>query len=178
MPAVYYIPSGPANLQAVFGAIDFNQIEEYYLEILGGGTIGTTPHFMVVGCEEDITLCFVNYLGGIDSISLAVTIEADAKSSSYQRPTGYPLVKSEHAITRSNIHANRTYTGAVTLDEAQGDWLEEVYHSPAAWMQQNGDYIPAVISDQKGKIKKLEQRFAYDHTVEWTLSHERIVIQN
>lgn len=178
MPSVYYIPSGPANLQSMFGAIDFNQVEEYYLEIIGGGTIGTTPHFNVIGCKEDVTVTYVNHLGAIDSIPLTVTVESDVKSGSYQRPTSYPLIKSEHGITRNNIKANKVSTGKITLPENQLPILEEYNDTPAAWQQQNGDYIPVVVSDQKITILKDTNRFAYDVSVEFSLSHERIVLNN
>jgi hypothetical protein len=178
MPTAYYIPSGPKNLASLFGSINWNDVEEYYLDF----GIGTTPHFKMDGCEDEVRVHFLNYLGAIDSIGFQVTIEHETKADSYQRPLTYPLEKAQPGTTRFNVKSNDNYTGLCVLEEEQMQWVAELLDAPLAWLQWEGtqgqadDYIPVVITDQSIVKKKIEERYSYEVIVKFSLSHGRSII--
>jgi hypothetical protein len=188
----YYIPNGPANLATLFPAIDFSQVAEYYVEILdnGGTLVATTPMNQICGCEdcEDmIRIFFQNGAGGaIDAVNFKIIEKNhEAKSDAYQKPTQYPLEKTDHAINRFNVKSNTTYK-AVTIDynEQHFDWLEELFDAPLAWIYQAAiqgqvaTYVPVVILDKVFPKQKQEDRFTYQVEIEFKLSHEKFIIRN
>jgi hypothetical protein len=189
MIKVYYIPDGPKNIASLFPSVDFDQVQEYYLEIQnGGGTvIATTPTNVIDNrCCSGVRLRFLNRLGKIDGLNFNLLgIEHDAISSTKQNATSVPLVKSQHSISRFDIRSNDTLTLSNTQYlEADQDWIEELVDSPLAWMEwkgiqgQSDDYIPVVVEDSKFLKRKIEDRYVYELLVRAKLSHERFIIRN
>lgn len=187
MPNVYFIPSGPKNLAALFPAVDWSTITEYYIEVTDGSTVlATSPTYQVEKyCEDTVRIHFQNHSGGIDSLPLTlIDVQHESKSDSFQAPTKFPLIKTDHGINRFNIKANTTYTGVTILAEEQLKWVKELQDSPAAWLEwigtqnQADDYLPIVILDQK--IPEFEEANQYENqvTVSFMLSHEVIIIQS
>lgn len=186
--SVFYIPDGPANLHPLF-APNFGDIAEYYLEVKDttGAIIATTNIMTVNGCEDDyFRIHFLNRLGAIDAINFHVTdITQEVKSDTTERPTTTPLVKSQHAVRRFSVRSNDKHTGLnQEFHEEDLDFVDELFASPLHWLQWKGtqsqvdDYIPIVLSDQKNMKRKAEDRYSYDVTVEFTLSHEKFIIRN
>jgi hypothetical protein len=191
MAKAYYIPNGPKNLEPVFPGIDFDNIAEYYLELLDDAdtVIATTTMNKLEACkdEDDIfRIFFLNSLGAVDGIDLTrKSTEKESKSDSWEKPVQYPLSKPEHAINRSNVKSNKTISlVSYDYEEQDGDWIEELFESPVAWMQWAGtqgqadNFIPVVIVDKKWSKVQENDRFNYEVALEVLMSHERFIIRN
>lgn len=187
----YYIPNGPANLEALFPSIDFAQVAEYYVEVLDSSdaVIATTPMNQICGCEDDdscFRIHFLNGLGAIDAVEFK-TIEQshEPKSDTFQKPTSYPLVKTDHSIGRFNVKSNDTIRACtVQYYEQHMDWLDELFDSPTAWIElpaqqgQGATYNPILILDKKNVKRKMEDAYVYQVEVEFKFSHEKFIIRN
>lgn len=187
MANLYYIPDGPANLTQLFD-VNFDDIEQYYLEIFNHETsvIATTSINDIVRCSDEIArIHFVNYLGTIDCIEFSVSESKHIpKSESYKSSITYPLIKSRHAANRFNVSANDTIT-AITCDygEAAAAWIDELFDSPLAWIEkdlvgQGKQYLPIVIVDSERQKVKQEDRYIYEVSIVFTMSHDRLIIRN
>lgn len=185
-----YIPNGPKNLAPLFPSVDFKEVSEYYVQIRGSGDmiLVTGNKNLLETCPEDyVRIIFLNSVGAIaDGINFQiVSIESEIKSDSYEKPTGYPLQKSEHAINRFNVKANDIYTvRSAEYYEEQMDWIEELISSPMAWMEWKGTqgqadgYLPVVLVDMKHTKRKENDRYVYEITLQFKFSHERFNIRN
>lgn len=186
MPNVYFIPNGPKNLQPLFPGLDFTQVASYYLEVLDetAAVVASTPlNLNIKPCDDDIRLHFESYAGGIDSMIFKLTdVEHETTSDSIQKSIVYPLIKNIHALNRINIKANDTYVVQRDFTEDNMDWIMELLDSPYAWLEwaatqgQVDDYLPIVILNKKSVKRKFEERFAYTVTVEFMLSHDKMLI--
>jgi len=191
MAKAYYIPNGPKNLETLFPLVDFNNVAKYYVEVKdnNGDVIATSPmNIQCCGCcdEERIRVNFLNGLGAIDAINFKLlTQEHESKSSDFEKPLQYPLEKPEHGIGRFNVKSNDTYKVSNNeYSEEDKQWLDEILDSPIAWIQwegtqgQDDNFIPIVILDKKFEKIKENDRFIYELTLEFSLSHEKFVIRN
>lgn len=188
MIKAYYIPSGPKNLKAMFPTLNFDNIDEYYVEVKAAGlTIATTPDFkMEKTCEDDVRIRFLNYSGTIDGINFnLVTDEHEAKSSTMQRPLSIPLTKSSHSIHRYAVKANNILTlSNSSYGEDEMSWINELVDSPLAWIEWKGiqgqpdDYIPIVMMDAKIFNRKAEERYYNEVILQVYMSNEKIIIRN
>lgn len=188
---VYYIPNGPVNIQTLFPGINFRNVAEYYLEIQDNTAtqIATTPINELSGgccCDDKMRIHFLNYLGTIDCVNFKIiTNEHEAKSSSSRRSVTYPLVRRTHAVNRTDVKANDTYTLS-TYDYGEKDmaWLDELIDSPLAFAEWGGtqgqapDYIPVIIQDTKKITLKQDDKWSYEVIIQVKLSHDRIIIRN
>lgn len=186
----YHIPNGPKNLETLFPSINFSQLSHYYIEVLDsdGDVVATSPINQLGGCCEDdkVRIHFLNRLGGIDAINFKLLNEEhEAKSDGFEKPIQYPLVKSEHGGSRLNVKSNDTFKAVnTTYSENEKNWLEELFDSPLAWMEwegtegQDDSYIPVIIKDVKFDKVKEEDRFNYEVTIEFILSHEKFNLRN
>lgn len=193
---VMYVPSGPRNLQALFTTLNLIDIAEYSVQILElsgdihhpGDVVMQTPWHVIQQeqSQERFRIRFLNYLGTFDAINFVLASTThETKSDQTQKPTSYPLVKSQHSLSRFNVKSNDTWTVKnATYDESKQEWLDELMDSPCAWMEMEGTegqdpyYLPIVIADQKQVKLKEEDRYVYELTLEFKLSHERIIIRN
>ena len=191
MAKAYYIPNGPKNLETLFPLVDFNNVAKYYVEVKdnNGDVIATSPmNIQCCGCcdEERIRVNFLNGLGAIDAINFKLlTQEHESKSSDFEKPLQYPLEKPVHGIGRFNVKSNDTYKLCNNeYSEEDKQWLDEILDSPIAWIQwegtqgQDDSFIPIVILDKKFEKIKENDRFIYELTIEFSLSHEKFVIRN
>jgi hypothetical protein len=191
MVRVYYIPNGPRNIQAMFPGVNFSNVARYYIEMqdVTNAVIGnTTINELVSQCcgLDKIRVHFLNYLGTIDAINFSLAQkEHEAKSSSFERSTTWPLIKRTHGINRFNVKSNDTLTLSV-IDYREEDmgWVDELVDSPLAFMEwigtqgQSDDYIPLVVQDIKKISFKRDDRWIYEVIIEVKLSHDRIIIRN
>lgn len=186
---VLYIPSGPKNLQPLFPGIDFSQMGDYHLELLDatGNVVATSNHFVCENnCDDTLRIHFLNRLGTIDAINFKkITEEHQPTSDSYTKPVTYPLQKDQHAISRFNVTSNDDITATnVEYGETEMDWIKEFFDSPLAWLEWKGtqgqpdSYIPIVFLDKKLQTQKEDERYTYEITIEFKLSHEFINIRN
>lgn len=184
----YYIPNGPENLQSIFPALPWAEIEEYYLEVYtpaSAALIATTKTMIVDSCEDDYRIHFLNYAGAIDSVSVKLfSKEHESKSSEYEKPARVPLLKSAHTLMRNNVRANDTYFAVKGTTEEEVEYYDELLDSPLAWIEWPGtqdqptDYIPIIMLDKKSIKRKEDDRFYYEINIEFKLSNDRIIIRN
>lgn len=186
----YYLPNGPKNLAPLFPSVDFNEVAEYYVQakddldrVVASGTMNQLDGEC---CDEKIRIHFVNYLGTVDAINFKLlTKDHEPSSDSLEKPVQYPLNKPDHGGSRFNVKSNNVYK-AVNTDytEEDMDWLNELFDSPLAWMEWNGtqgqedSYIPVIISDVKMENVKKDERYIYEVTIEFKLSHEKYILRN
>jgi hypothetical protein len=184
-----YIPAGPKNLASLFPTVNFSDVSEYFLELHNtvDAVVATTVNYQLSSCPDDsIRVHFLNSLGAIDAMNFQlISIEQESKSDSFEVATKYPLPKPDHAISRFNVKSNDTYVAkSVEYPEDQMAWVEELLYSPLAWMEWKGtqgqpdSYLPIIISDQKTFQRKEEDRFFYEATLQFKLSHEKFIIRN
>lgn len=184
-----YIPNGPKNIASRFPGIDFNDVDEYTVKVLDANNIvqvTTTINQLSNACDDTVRIHFVNYDGAIDSINLKIkTTEHDTKSETYETPLRVGADRSLHSLNRFNIKSNDTYVVTTTdYNENQMDWLQQLFDSPAAWMELHdiyfeGDvYNPVVILDGKLIKRKEDDRFTYETELSFKFSQEKIPLRN
>lgn len=185
----FQLPAGPMNLQALFPAVIFAQVEEYFLELKTGGVVLATTNRYERNdccCDDTIRLFFVNYLGGIDAINLKyVRVETDVKSTQWKKPLVWPLEKWTGGLQRSNVTAVVMVTAQTdAFEEEDQAWLDEVRASPGAWIQWTGtqgqcdDYLPVVIVDAKYETRKNEERYYYPFIIQFVMANDKIILRN
>jgi hypothetical protein len=191
MAKAYYIPNGPENLKNNFPTLNFNDVDEYYLQLVDSTdvVIATTPINKIGGCENDddkIRIHFLNYLGTIDAFNFKrINVSHEPTSDEFQQPIAYPLDKTAHGHGRFNVKSNDIIS-AVNLDygEEEKDWMDELFDAPLAWVEKSiyqgqlSTFIPIVIIDTKRNKVKQDDRFLYQVQVDFKMSHERFIIRN
>jgi hypothetical protein len=187
---VYFIPNGPKNLQPLFPTdVSFFDIAEYYVQVVNhDGVIFASTNISQVQISLDsyVRIHFVNALGGVDAINFyIVDQEQETKSDVHQRSTTAPLQRSVHSLQRFNVRSNDTFTAVnVDFNEEDMDFIDELFRSPLAWIQwkgvqgQSDDYLPILISDGKQQKMKFDERFVYEVTLEFKMSHEKFTMRN
>ena len=188
---IYLLPNGPKNLSSLFPTINWDDIEEYYIQALDrGDSIIATSTINKMGCcckeGEYIRIHFLNYLGTYDAMNFEhYNIIHEPESSSYEKSLRFPLSKTDTGIERFNVRSNETFqlkTSAYT--EKDMDWLMELVDSPKAYIEWKGkegqpdSYIPVIILNGKKEKQKLEERYSYEFIIEAKLSNEKIIIRN
>ena len=112
-----YIPEGIPNIQSMFPAIDFNNVEEYFITVYDsysgafsngfsngfavgteGASIATTRINKLDCCctDDKVRIHFINSLGEIDSINFSRAEELEE-------------IKLNHDFRRNLLHAYETY---------------------------------------------------------------------
>ena len=184
---IILIPSGVKNLKLLFPAIDWNSVEEYYVELYADTILSArSNNFLVEQCKEEdsrVRIHFLNSLGLIDSITMYKDItKHEAKSETYEKRR--TSTRSSHGISRTNVRSNDTTTCLVEISEEDVEFYEEVSDSPLAWIEAKGkqglpdDYIPIIISDHSFEKFHKDDRYYYEFTLEFKLSHEKLIIRN
>lgn len=184
----YFIPNGPLNLSTLFPTVNFHDVEEYSVQIRdnGGVEVAETTKNWVILCVDNVRVFFINYLGTLDAIDFELFTQVhEAKGDSFERLLQPPIAKADHAIERFNIKSNDTFTLISSrYPETDKDWIDELLDSPVAWMQWKGTqgqpdaYLPIVIVDDKREKVKEEDRYVYELTLQFKLSHEKVIIRN
>lgn len=190
MADVYDIPSGPKNLAPLFPSVDFNQVTEYYIEVLDTTpvVIATSP-LMKMGCCCDldgVRLLFLNYCGKFDGMNFGKPhVVHESSSSTYKKGLNYPLVKTDTGTERFNVSSNDTFTcSTLCYNESDMEWAQELIDSPKAFLQwaaiqgQSDSYVPIVITSTKFDKKKIDDEWKNIITIEFNFSNEFIVIRN
>ena len=181
MPNAYYTPAGPANLEALFPALDFNLISEYTVDVQSstGVVLMTTPVMVPIAlCDDEVHLHFRSYPGGVDSQIFKIQeVLHDTKSDSFEKPTAYPLVQANHGVNRINVKANDIYKVSANYREEDTAYVDEVMDTTMAWLEVAGGYMPIVILDKQSIKRKIEERFSYEVFIDFKLSHDRIIIR-
>lgn len=188
MKAVF-IPNGPKNLSSIFPSLNFEDVEEYSVELHenNDALIASSTTNVMRGCDEDkIRIHFLNYAGSIDAINFRlISKEHDPKSESYETPVTYPLEKTAHAVNRFNVKSSDTWLcKSVEYTEEDMQWINELLDSPAAWIEWKGtqgqadSYLPILIVDQKTVSLKEADRYTYEVSLQFKMSHETFILRN
>lgn len=185
------MPAGPMNLASLFPAVNFDNVEEYFIQLINiadSGEILTTPNYKRGCCCADDTmrLFFVNYLGGIDAINLSrPQEETETSSSSWKKPLVYPHAKWDGGKQRFNVVSNESVTAENRcFQEEDQEWLKELLATPNAWVQwigtqgQVNDYIPVLIKDGKFLTRKVDERYEYVLQLQFEYANENIILRN
>ena len=189
MASTFYIPNGPKNIASIFPGIDFNNVQEYFIEVFDedGLLVCTTPLNKVCKCsgDESVRVHFLNYLGTYDALNfLKPEIVHEDTSGEFQKGLQHPLQKTDTGIERFNVNSNDTYEVKLKCSEKDMVWLQECADSPKMFMEWNGAegqpaaYIPVI--KLAGSFKKLknDREFDYDFIIKFKLSNEFITIRN
>lgn len=191
MPVTFVVPGGPMNIAALFPDVDFDRVEEYYLELINradDSAIITTPEYKRGCCCDDDTvrIFFVNRLGGIDAINFATIGEdLDVVSQQWKKPLKSPHEKWDGGLQRFNVTSNETvYVENYCYAEEDKEFLKEILETPNAWIQwigtegQDDDYIPIVILDGKFGMRAKEQRYNYVLQLAFVYANENLTLRN
>ena len=177
MKNIINVPSGTKNLAIIFNTVDFNLVDEYYIQVLSQGytVIATSPVYKIKDCEDNLRIHFLNSLGEMEALNFKKTdVQHETKSENYR--SGLPG-KEDHDISRTGIVANDIYAGVCTMDEKNTGFYDELFDTPLAYLELDNMYLPIVILDKKSVKFKSDDRFFYEITVEFKLSHEKITIR-
>lgn len=179
------------NLQPVFPGVNFNNIEEYYLQVKdqADDSIVLTTNRYTRGCccnDDTMRIFFVSYPGGIDAINFKIiTEELETTSSQWKKSLQYPHAKWDGGAQRFNVNSNEIITGENTCyGEQDQEWLKELLGTPNAWLQwigtqgQSNDYIPVVVEDGKFLTRKVEGRYQYVFQIQMRMANENIILRN
>lgn len=187
----FQVPAGPMNLKPLFPTVDFNKVEEYYVELVNqedDGVIMTTTKYNKGCCcsEDTMRIFFVNYSGAIDGINFTTVLEEHETSSSrWKKKLPAPMQKWDGGLQRFNVSA----TDIVTVEnrcygEKDKEWMKEFLDSPNAWVQwfgtqgQSNDYLPIVILDGKFVTRKNVERYHSVWEVQFVYANEKIILRN
>lgn len=196
MAVTFYIPSGPANMAAMFPDVNFNQVDEYFLQVIdtddsaeNPGVLATTNHFNRACCcgDDTIQVFYVNYLGKIDMIIMKTdTTQTITASEQWKKSNSYPLCKFDGGFQRFNVISNDTLTAENScFQEEDQNYLKELLASPNAWMKlkgaqgQDDDYIPITIADGTFITRNpIGQRYQYVLQIVFVLGNDKIILRN
>ncbi|MGE9312882.1 hypothetical protein ACLOAU_14640 [Niabella sp. CJ426] len=184
MGAILNIPNGPANVSQIFPAININDVDEYYIQVLDGDNmpLATTTINKMMSCDDSVRIHFINSFGCVDGITMHLSVVKHiSKSESFKTPISTPVVKSRHNNNRFNVVAQDVFTvKTMFYGENEMRWLDELFDSPLAWVENGSpnELIPIIIIDSdREKVKELDA-YNYEVTLEYTLSHDKIIIKN
>ena len=186
----FQVPAGPMNLASLFPGVDFEKVEEYYLEVnTVDGVLATTPTFSrSCCCGQDVArIFFVNYLGGIDAVNFRIMgEELEVKSEQpWRKSLPYPMQKWDGGLQRFGVESNEVKSLETTCYfEEDQEWLKELMATPNAWIQwfgtqsQPDDYLPIIIEDGRFVTRKIEGRYTYVTEIQFRYANENITVRN
>ena len=132
---------------------DWEQIKVYD----SGSATALTTFNRVRPCSDgQVTFSFINKLGYYDYFSVGNPVRrvTDVGRNTFEKPNvDYSSATSIYDVTRrGEKQYNTQYTDRyeVTtdyLDKATGDWLTELMDSPEVYVQENGNFIPVIITN-------------------------------
>ena len=185
MSKVFYIPNGTKNMKALFGAINFDDVEEYYVEVLDedSAVVATTTMNKVDHCHGDfVRLHFLSYCGGFDAINFYKPQKShETRSEIFKKSLPNILNKPASSEERINVFGQVTTTGRSTGFTIQNiEWAKELIDSPKVLEEWKGkqmqadSFIPVTIVDQKILLKKNDKEFTYDFGIEYKNANQTI----
>lgn len=190
MAKVIYIPNGPGNLKSLFPEIDFDNIQEYFVELLDELTeVVATTVINKMGCccnNEQVRIHFLNYLGTFDAINFNKPIVVhEAVSGEFKNALSNPLQKTDTGIERHAVKANDTKQARNNCySEDDMLWVQELIDSPKAFEEWTGkqgqadSYLPIRILDKKFDKQKNDKEYSYPFLIEYKMSNENQIIRN
>lgn len=192
-PQVFLLPSGPKNLRTPFPSVEWEKVQDYYLEVYDGispvtwATILTTPRFRVHNNRtcESVRLHFLNDLGHFDAVSfLKPRITVEDSGSEYLSPLTHPREMRDAGLERVSVRANYTYEVRRPSTPDETAWLAELKTSPKVFLEwtategQTDDYLPVVLQPGPMEVQKNEMEWSYETKMQFKLANEYPKIRN
>ena len=189
MAEIFYIPNGVRNLTPQFLTVNWNNVQDYYVQAIDqdGAVVGTTCVNVVSNCccDDGVKIHFLNYLGTFDAAGfLKPRVVHEDSSGEFKKSLSYPLEKTDTGIERFNVSSNDTYEAKRKCREDEMTWLQELKDSPKAYMEWQGiegqpdGYIPITILTGKFEKLKNDREFDYEMVIQFKLSNEYQIIRN
>lgn len=133
--------------------------------------------------DGQVTFVFINSLGYYDyfSVDNPVRRVTDVDRKTFDRPNvDYSSATSVYDITRrGEKQYNTEYSDSyqVTteyINKATADWLTELFDSPEVYVQENGNFIPVMISNNSYTWNMNENRQKlFQYTIEYRYANKR-----
>lgn len=183
---LYNIPVGPQNMVDKGGlyAAQFTGSWDYYeVEITDGGGTHSMWYKKHQACEQGVRFAFINRYGVYDYYSIYNPVRrvTNVSRKTFEKPNvNYSSTISTYDITRrGEKQYNTGYTDRyeVTTDylnKPTADWLTELLDSPEVFVQENGDFIPIVITNSgyTWNMNQARQKL-FQFTVEYRYANKR-----
>lgn len=187
--SAYYIPNGPKNLKPLIPLAPWDDIVEFYVEVLDEleDVVATSPVNRICNCasDEKERVHFLTYLSPYDALNFnKPKISHEDTATEYQATLNYPLSKTDTGIERYNVRSNDIHEVKLNCKESDMAWLQECADSPKLFIEwigtegQPDDYIPVVkISGKFDKLKNVDE-YDYEFVLQFKLSNEFTSIRN
>lgn len=200
--SVYYIPSAPKTMKqlSTVGSvtIPWSHVLYYrcglrYSSPLVQGFMCRSPIFYLNHNNCNHTrLRFLNYLGAYESVNFCDKEEVYSSSSSvwkqtpsrFQPPGTTDSRYNQLGTNRFNISSNEKITLTGLFKEEQLPWLKELFDSPKVFIEWEGsqgqtpDFLPIRILDNDVQTIKVDDRYEYEVSVQYTMSNENVTIRS
>ena len=190
MARVFFIPNGPKNLATIFPKINFDEVAEYYVEVLDSSKNPlATSTINKMGCcctDENVRIHFLNYLGTYDAIDfMKPVVTHEVISEEFKKSLPAVPKQTDAGLERTNVSSNDTKLARNNCyGEADMDWIQELMDSPKAYEEWKGiqsqadSYLPVRITDAKFAKQKNEKEYNYDFFLEYKMGNESKGIRN
>lgn len=188
--STYYIPNGPVNLKQIFPDLNFDEIEEYFIEVLDSDedVIATTPINTISNCgsQERARVFFCNYCGTFDAVNFEKPrITHDVQSTEMIKSKGAVHNQQAAQLERQSVTSNDIKQArTVCYNEGAQVWLQELTDSPKAFEQWEGGQgqppalMPIKILDGKFEKQKNDKEYIYPFTIEFKLANPFKTVRN
>ncbi|HRO18665.1 MAG TPA: hypothetical protein PLU07_10765 [Ferruginibacter sp.] len=188
MAKVFHIPNGPENLKELFPEVDFNDVSEYYIEVLDeSDTVVATTPLNKIGCccnSDNVRVHFLNQLGTFDAINFSEEIKTyKPESETYKKGLPSEFTKNSIGDERRMISGKNSIVGSTECyGEQEMPWVKQLFGSPKALIEQRvpgsqSEYLPVIIKDNEF-VEKRTDAFKYPVRIELQLSNHEIPIRN
>lgn len=186
---LFYIPNGPMNLTALFPAVVWKNVKDYYVEVVDDSddviATSTVNKIQEWVNSDHVRLYFLNYCGTYDGVNfLKPKALLEDTSSEFQKTVGSPLLKSDFSTVRNNVRFNNTKEVKRNSLESEMPWLEECKVSPEVYEDwtptegQSAGYMSVVILNGKVDSLKNVDDYLYQFTIQYKQANEGFSIRN
>jgi hypothetical protein len=175
----YAIGSGSTLFNTAFETTDWDLMKVYD----SGSSLLTTFKKETACFDEQTTFAFINNYGYYDyyTVGNPERKSTDLKRNSFDQPNvDYSSYTSYYDITRRgtdqyNIKFTDKYE--ITTDyisKTESDWLTQMLDSPEVFVQQNGDFIPIVITNANYRWNMSNNREKlFQYTIQYRYANQR-----
>ena len=174
------IGSGSGTFGTYFENSDWERINIYES---GSSTPWTTFYQQEVCNGEQVTFAFINNYGFYDYYTAAKPVRkvTDVGRSIYEQVNeDYSSATSTYDITRrgetqyNTSYSDRYEVTTEYLNKGTADWLTELFDSPQVYIQENGDFIPVIITNTNYTWNMNENRQKlFQFTIQYKYANQR-----
>lgn len=188
--SMYYIPSGIPNLKAMGSLAPFENARSYTVALYDyhqNQYAAISPEYIIIknANKQKQRLWFQNIWGVMQSLTMEIgTEETEVKSETRIAPFRTPLYsdawdKRNPSLLRTNISSNERGVLTAVFTESELSYVKECFDAPIAYIEKvlpNGtiDTIPVTILDGTYAIKKIDERYAYEVSIEYQMSNPNV----